>query len=195
MICAGLIWAFPAQSQQDPWAESYRLEVTGKYAEAHAVIEVLATKQPAHEFATLRSAWLLYLQGKFVEAERRYLRAAEINPRSIEPWLGAMLPQMAQYRWADAIKSGQKALETNPWDYTAHVRLMACEEALSRWSDLATRAAALAARYPSDATALVYAARAAAAQRDMRKARGNYAQVLERFPEHVEAKKFMSSNP
>jgi tetratricopeptide (TPR) repeat protein len=182
-----------SHAQQDPWADSYKLELAGKYADAQALIEPLATRPSPSEFAVLRSAWLLYLQGKYADAEKRYMRAAEINPRSLEAWLGVMLPQMASYKWGDAIKSGQHVTAANTWDYNANVRMMACEEAMSRWSDLAVHAAAMAARYPADATILVYWARAAAAQRDTRKARDLYLQVLERSPGHVEATKYIKS--
>jgi tetratricopeptide (TPR) repeat protein len=184
-----------AWAQQDAWSESYRLEYAGKYAEAQAPIEPLAVRQPNNEFAIMRTAWLLHLQGKYAEAEKRYMKAAEVNPRSLEASLGMMLPQMAQYRWADAIKTGRKILTDSPWDYNAHVRIMVCEEAMSRWDDLAKHAAEVSTRYPTDATVLVYWARAQAALHNTRKAKELYGQVLERFPAHVEATKFIKNNP
>ena len=180
-----------AHAQQDPWSESYRLEALGKYAEAQAQIAPFAVRQPAHEFAMLRSAWLLYLQARHAESEALYQKVLGANPRSIEAALGLMLPQMAQYRWADATKSGRRALAESPWDYTAHVRLMICEEATSRWDELAKHAAEVSHRYPSDATVLVYWARAESALRNTRRARELYAQVLERVPAHAEASKYL----
>ena len=180
-----------AQAQTDAWAASYRLESTGQYAEAQAQIAALAAKQPANEFAVIRSAWLAYLQGKYGEAETSYLKARQLNPRSVEALLGLMLPQMAQYRWLDAIETGRKVLAENAWDYTAHVRIMACEEALSRWDALAKHAAELSTRFPADATALVYWARAESALRNTSKARQLYTQVLERFPSHAEAARYL----
>lgn len=183
-----------AYGQQDPWAESYRQEYAGKYAEALAAIEPLATRASPSELAIIRSAWLLHLQAKYAEAEKRYQRAIELNPRSIESLYGLMLPQMALYKWADALRAGQKITAVNPWDYTANVRIMICEEALSRWADLAQHAGAMAARYPTDATILVYWARAMAALKDNKRAKELYAQVLERIPTHAEAASFIKSN-
>lgn len=182
-------------AQPDPWSESYRLEYIGKHAEALAQIEPFASRQPVNEFAVLRSAWLLHLQGKYAEAEKRYLRAAEVNPRSLEARLGLMLPQMALYRWNDAIQSGRKVLADSPWNYTAHVRIMIGEEALSRWEDLAKHAAEVSARYPTDATLLVYWARAEAALKRTRKAKEIFAQVLERVPGHIEASSYIKNVP
>lgn len=195
LVLGTLLLAPPSTAQQDPWAESYRLEYIGKYAEAQALIEPLAARQPINEFAIMRSAWLLHLQGKYAEAEKRYLRAVEVNPRSLEAKLGLMLPQMALYRWNDVIQSGRKVLSESQWNYTAHVRIMIGEEALSRWEDLSKHAAEVSARYPTDATILVYWARAEAALKRTRKARELYAQVLERVPGHIEASTYIRNVP
>jgi tetratricopeptide (TPR) repeat protein len=198
LACAlslSLLSAAPALAQKDPWAESYRLEALGKYADAQAALEPLWARQPNHEFMVIRSAWLSYLQGRHAEAEKGYLRAYELNPRSLEALLGVMLPQMAQYRWVEAITAGRKVLDESRWNYTAHVRIMICEEAMSRWSDLARHAAEVSARYPTDATLLVYWARAEAALRNTAKAKSLYNQVLERIPGHIEATKFIKNNP
>jgi tetratricopeptide (TPR) repeat protein len=195
VVLALLLLAPAAGAEQDPWSESYRLEYLGKHAEALALIEPFARRQPVNEFAIMRSAWLLHLQGKYAEAEQRYLRAAQANPRSIEARLGAMLPQMALYRWNDAIETGRKILADSPWNYTAHVRIMICEEALSRWEDLAKHAAEVSARYPTDATVLVYWARAEAALKRTRKARELFAMVLQRVPGHIEAGSYLKNAP
>ena len=192
---AVLLAAPVAGAQQDPWSESYRLEYLGKYADALVLIEPIASRQPVNEFAIMRSAWLLHLQGKYAEAEKRYLRAVEVNPRSLEAKLGLMLPQMALYRWNDVIQSGRKVLSESQWNYTAHVRIMIGEEALSRWEDLSKHAAEVSARYPTDATILVYWARAEAALKRTRKARELYAQVLERVPGHIEASTYIRNVP
>ena len=176
-----------AHAQAESWSASYRLESLGQYAEAQAEISGIVARESANEFAIIRSAWLAYLQGKHAGAEALYLKALQLNPRSVEASLGLMLPRMAQYRWVAAIESGRKVLAENAWDYTAHVRIMVCEEAMSRWEELSRHAAELSARYPADATVLVYWARAESALRNTRKARQLYAQVLERFPQHAEA--------
>jgi len=190
-----LLTAARLGAQPDPWSESYRLEYLGKHADALALIEPFANRQPVNEFAIMRTAWLLHLQGRYAEAEKRYLRAAEVNPRSLEAKLGVMLPQMALYRWNDAIQSGRKVLAESQWNYTAHVRIMISEEALSRWEDLSKHASEVSARYPTDATVLVYWARAEAALKRTRKAKELYAQVLERVPGHIEASTYLKNVP
>lgn len=194
-IGAALVAAGHAFAQADPWAESYKLEAARKYAEAQAQVEKVVARQPSNDFAVMRVAWLSYLQGQHVESEKHYRRAIEINTKSIEARLGLMLPLIAQYRWADATKVGREVLAVSPWDYYAHTRLMICEEATSRWDDLAKHAAEVAARYPSDATALVYWARAESALGNPRQAKTIFTQVLERYPTHDEAMRYVRANP
>lgn len=195
VLAGALALAQSAAGQSEPWAASYRLESLGQYAEAQAEVGKVLAAQPGHEFALIRSAWLAYLQGRYAESEGLYLKAAQRNARMVEASQGLMLPLMAQYRWVAAIEAGRKVLAENAWDYTAHVRIMACEEAMSRWEDLARHAAQVSERYPADATILVYWARAESALRNTRKARQLYDQVLERFPKHAEAARAFEPAP
>ena len=102
---------------------------------------------------------------------------------------------MAQQRWREAAVEAHKVIEVSAWDYTAHVRLMTCEEALHNWSDLARDASALSTHYPTDATALVYLARAEAWQKNVQNAKLVYGKVLERIPGHIEATYYIKNNP
>jgi tetratricopeptide (TPR) repeat protein len=169
----------------EAFASSYKLEARKQYVDAAKPLEALANK--GNEFAQLRLAWLAYLQGKYDDSERIYAAVIERRPSSLEPRLGRMLPLMAAKRWDDAIAEGQAALTQSAWDYTAHVRLLACEEALGRWEVVETHAANLAAAFPSDATALIYLARAKAHKGDKVAARETYDQVLVRAPANAEA--------
>lgn len=176
---------------QSPWAESYRLEADGAYEAAIAALAAVIDADPSHEFAIMRRAWLEYLNGDYNAAIRDYRRARELNPESLEALLGLALPLLAQRRWREAAATAEQGLAVAPWNYYAHIRLMAAEEGLQRWQTLAEHAAAAAARFPSDATILVYLARAEAARGNVAAASRAYSQVLERFPEHEEAAAYL----
>ena len=187
-LCAGLCGlAVPcaAAGPAEAFASSYRLEAKKQYVEAGQSIEALAAA--GNELAQLRLAWLSYLQGKYEPAERAYAAIIERSPNAIEPRLGRMLPLMAAKRWDDAISEGQMVLNQSAWDYTAHVRLLACEEAKGEWDLVEKRATQLAANFPTDPTALVYIGRAKAFKGDKVAAREAYLQVLERVPGNAEA--------
>jgi cytochrome c-type biogenesis protein CcmH/NrfG len=51
----------------------------------------------------------------------------------------------------------------------------------------------LTERYPSDATVWVYLARAHAWQRHVREAREAYGKVLDRYPGHMEATRYLAT--
>lgn len=179
------------QAQSSIMQESYQLEKENKPLEALAKIEQLLAQQPTHELALLRSAWLLHQQGQHAESEKRYAKAIELNPRSIDARLGLMLPQLAQKHYAKVVSTSRRVLADNPAEYTANLRLLISEEALARWPDVSRHASEFAAYYPTDATPLLYWARSEVAQRNTNKARELYSKVLERQPANEEASKYL----
>jgi tetratricopeptide (TPR) repeat protein len=192
-VLAGLVLFSAAVSAQDPWTESYAEESQGAYAAAiRALAPILAT-QPDHELAVMRRGWLRYLNGQYNEAIRDYQRSIAINGLSLEARLGIMLPLLAQSRWREASAYAQEVLRMDPWNYYAHVRLMMAEEGQRQWQQLARHASDVARRYPSDATALVYWARALIRLGNEDEARARYESVLERIPSHEEASQFLAN--
>ena len=181
-----LLFAFvvSAAVAADPWSESYKLEAAGKYLDAAAQIEPLVKSE---EFAQLRHAWLFYLAGRFDESVAGYRRAQQLNPNSLDAMLGVTLPLMAQWKWKEAAEVTRTVLRHAPWHYIATVRLLTILEAQKQWKPMAEEAARLAERYPSDATAWVYLARAEAASGRAEKARDAYRRVLQIVPGHFEA--------
>jgi len=177
---------------QGAWEKSYALETNGKYEKAAALIAPLMEKGREKELARLRYGWLNYLQGNFNDAIRAYKEALNYNPRSFDARLGVALPLMAQQRWNEATRYLQQVLAQSPHHYLANIRLMVCEEGLRKWDSLAKHAMTTAAYYPSDASSLVYLARAYAWQGKHELAREAYQGVLTRVPGHVEASRFLN---
>lgn len=189
-LASSSVYAAPASV----WGESVSLEAKKLYIQAAAVIEPLLSQTETKEFASLRYAWLNYLMGHYNDAIRSYQVALDMNPGSIDARLGISLPLMAQLRWREATKVLTDVLAISPWDYTAHTRLMECESNLMQWDQLARHAGELSQRYPSDATILVYQARAEAWQGNKANAKAAYKKVLMRFPGHLEATQYVNGN-
>jgi len=180
---------------KNDWMGSYTLEASGEYEKAAALLVPYMNMGERSEFATLRYAWLNYLQGNFNDAARYYKKAMEQNSRSIDAKLGITLPLIAQQRWREATRYIKMVLTQAPLNYTAHARLMVCEEGLRQWTVLEKHAATVAAFYPTDANALVYLARAYAWQGKVLLAKSIYNKVLIRIPSHVEALQYVRNNP
>ena len=173
---------------------NYEGEAEGNFDAAIRALEPIVEANPNHEFAALRMGWLEYLRGDYNESARSYHHALDLNESSLEARLGLLLPLLAQQRWREAAAEAQRVLEIAPWNYYAHVRLMVAEEGQRQWQTLARHAREVGARYPSDATILVYLARAEARQGNLDAALAAYEQVLERFPTHEEASAFVAQN-
>jgi tetratricopeptide (TPR) repeat protein len=178
----------------DVWAESYRLETLTRYDEAAQVLSSVAKKESKNEFVFLRLGWLNYLRGDHNDAIDYYKTALNINNKSLDARLGLTLPLLAQQRWKEAAKYAQEALEVAPWNYYAHIRLMVAEEGMRQWQTLAKHASEVYLRYPSDATVLVYQARANRWLNNTNQAKSAYQKVLERVPGHIEALQYLAEH-
>lgn len=179
---------------QNAWTESYSNESAGQYDAAITALAPILEAQPDHEFALLRTAWLEYLDGDLNASIRSYRRAIELDENSLDAQLGVTLPLLAQGRWREAAGAAEAVLTVAPWNYYAHVRLMVAEEGQRQWQRLASHARDVSARFPTDATILVYLARAEARQGNVEAALTAYSAVLERVPTHEEASTFIARN-
>ena len=178
-------------SGNDFWTRSYTLEANKQYTEAAKTIEQFLLKTPASEFAELRSGWLYYLDGNYSRSIKHYNSALNLNNQSIEARLGMALPLLAQSRWQEAALQCREVIKISEWNYYAHVRLMITEEGQKQWEILAKHAAEVNKRYPTDATVLVYLARAYKQLGETAKAKKAYNEVLVRVPGHLEASEYM----
>lgn len=179
-------------AELDHWAESYRLESLAQYETAAKTMNQIINNNQRNDFAISRRAWLNYLRGAHNDSIRDYQRALEINPQSLDAHLGLLLPLLAQQRWREVTSYANKVLNESPWNYYAHIRLMIAEEGEKKWDTLAKHALQVSKRYPSDATILVYLARAYAWMKKDSEARSTYKLVLERVPGHIEASQYLS---
>jgi len=195
----GFIWVAVFASTHsfaaiDQWKESYRLESLSQYDVAVKIMDAIIKNESKNDFAVMRRGWLNYLRGKHDSAISDYKKALTMNKQSLDAKLGVILPLLAQQRWNEAVKFSKDVLKIAPWNYYAHVRLMVAEEGQKRWKTLAKHADEMYRRYPSDATILVYLARAQRWLGDNGAARGAYIKVLKRIPGHIEASQFLLEN-
>ena len=184
--------SFNVASADDAWMQSYTLEAAGKHEDAAESIEHFLKEIPANEFAQLRSGWLYYLAGNYSRSITHYQTALKLNNKSIDAMLGMSLPLMGQARWREAASQAKAVIKISKWNYLAHTRLMTCEDNLKQWDILTKHAETLRAYYPSDATILVYLARGHSYANENEKAKEVYRQVLQRYPDHLEANKFLA---
>ena len=194
IFIATLIFSISNNILADEWDDSYRLEAEGKFGMAARALTPFLTQKPINEFALIRHAWLNYSGRNHNDAINDYQQALTLNPNSLDARLGLILPLMAQGRWREAALHATKVLNVAPWQYYAHVRLLACEEAMKQWNKLEKHASKVAERYPSDATIQVYLARAYISTGKINLALATYIRVKQMFPSHLEATRFLVIN-
>ncbi len=183
-----------ARAEIDPWAESYRLEGLYQYDAAIKALDIAANQDPGNELLWLRRGWLNYLAGNHSKSIEHYKKAMSVNSQSLEARLGVILPLMAQQRWREAMLEANNVLETAPWNYHAHIRLMTCEEALKQWPALEKHAQQVSARYPTDAGVWVFLGRARHQAGNRDGAGKAYEKVLQLIPGHFEARQYVDRN-
>lgn len=176
-------------AETDPWEESYRLEKVFQYDTAISVLKNISSN---NELVSLRRGWLNYLKGAHSRSIEHYKKALKTNSQSLDARLGLILPLLKQQRWREASANANKVIEVAPWNYFAHVRLMKAEAALKQWEKLFKHADAVHLRYPSDATVLVYMARASHKLGNTKQAKELYNKVTELFPDNFEARAYIN---
>lgn len=187
-----LLFSHPLQATDDAWVRSYNLEASGQYLAAADSLEAILKRTPNHEMALLRSGWLYYLAGNYSSAIKYYQSALKANKHSVDARLGMTLPLMAQARWREAAAHARTVIDESKWHYYANLRLLICEEGLKQWEVMRKHAEQLTERYPSDAGFYVYLARAQINLGKAAQAKIAYGKVLERYPGHLEASRFVA---
>ncbi|MFC1706512.1 tetratricopeptide repeat protein [Planctomycetota bacterium] len=129
---------------------SFRHEREGSLEEALAEVLAVLSKHEDHYVATLRAGWLSYCAGRHGEAVRFYRCAEKLEPKALEPRLGAMLPLMAGKRWREAEETGLRVLRRAPRSYLARSRLAYICFAHGRYAEAETWYRVVLADYPSD---------------------------------------------
>lgn len=172
-----------AQPVPEAYRQSYALEAKGDVAGALKAMDAVSAAGVTDYIATLRRAWLLYLAGRYTESTAAYGKAMALEPKAVEPKLGATLPAMALRRWKDAEKLCAEVLAVAPGDYLALSRTAFIHYQQGRW-DLAERFYRQAlALYPSNVEMKLGLAWTQLKQGKQDQARASFQQVLQVAPD------------
>ena len=121
LLSAGSLKAQTQGELQKAFASSYTLEYAGKYTDA---IQSVKTVYSAKSYEiNIRLGWLNYLSGQFTESISYYTKAIDLQPISIEAYLGLCYPASAVGNWEQVIQQYESILKIAPNNYTANLRL------------------------------------------------------------------------
>lgn len=131
-------------------AQSYDREAAGKLKEALASLDQLPLQRKDSYLGWARRGWLLYRLGQYAESVDAYRKAITAAPKSIEPRLGILLPELALRRWSDAEQMAKEILLSDPGSYLATLRLAFVYYNQHRFAESAALYGRLRELYPSD---------------------------------------------
>jgi len=104
--------------------DSYKLEASGKIPLAIDKVIQVYQKEKSNYLINLRLAWLFSLDNKLKNSEQHYLNAAEIIPKSLDPWLALSKMYLDLSQWKTATKYAEEILERDPNHYLGHLRFI-----------------------------------------------------------------------
>lgn len=188
--------AVPAAAQTVPelYRQSYALEAKHDLQGALRAMEAVAAKTPDY-VATLRRGWLLYLTGRYTDALAAYAKAATLEPKAVEPKLGAMLPAMALRRWKEAERLGLEVLAASPGEFLALSRLGFIHFEQARWDKAEGYYRQALTLFPSNVEMQAGLAWTQLRQGKVAEARAGFERVLQMAPDLATAQEGLAQAP
>lgn len=150
---AAVASAPPGQGLPDAaraYQASYDHEAAGRFAEALAALP--AGEQESY-LGRLRRGWLLYRAGRYAESVAAYRQAIALESGSVEARVGSLLPLIALRRWDEVEQAARAALDVDPANYLAGLRLAFAVYNRGRYAEAEALYRRVLGRYPSDADA------------------------------------------
>jgi tetratricopeptide (TPR) repeat protein len=132
---------------------SYDHETAGRFADAIRDLTDLPPVEQESYLGRLRRGWLLYRAGRHGESVTAYRQAIAIEKGSVEARVGCLLPLIALKHWAEVEQGARAALDLDPANYLAGVRLAFAVYNRGRFPEAEALYRRVLARYPSDADA------------------------------------------
>ncbi len=146
-----------------------------------------------YEFTLMRIAWLYFQNKDYSQSIETYRKALALNPESIDAQIALLSPLAALNRWKEVAMLSSKVLESQRLSYQAHLFLMQAREHTQAWLALEDEARILIAKFPTEVDAWVYLGRSLRHQHKTTEAINAYQQVLVRYPNNMEALRYLQS--
>jgi tetratricopeptide (TPR) repeat protein len=143
----------PIAATARAYETSYDHESVGRFADALRDLNDLPGVEQEGYLARLRRGWLLYRMGRHAESVTAYRQAIAIERGSVEARVGGLLPLISLRRWAEVEQEARAALEIDPANYLAGVRLAFAVYNRARYPEAETLYRRVLGFYPSDADA------------------------------------------
>lgn len=186
-------WAdLTPQQIRDAYHRSYGYERTGDYENAIKALSLVFREYPNGYTVNLRLGWLHYLSGKQANALEHYETAIRVAPYSLEAKLGALLPLMAQGRYAESETRAYQILTADYYNYFGNLRLAYTLRMQGKLDQAHAVLVKMLAAYPTDTAFLAELGLVLVGQGDKDGAAAVFSDVLTLDPENVSAQAFFN---
>lgn len=166
-----------AEPNLDAYRKAAELEAEKNYkAAVSALVAVEPTKQQEY-FANVRAGWLYYLAENHFYSRKSYETAVALAPKAVEPYVGLLLPLLAEKKFEQAEQTAREALKLDPKNYLVNLRLSYALRQLSKHAEAEKVSRPMLELYPSDVTLLLEHALALAGQKRDEEARDFFQMV------------------
>lgn len=195
-LAGGRMLAPPALTAQEldiqgAYYRSYGYERTEDYMNAIRALSGVFEAYPEGYTVNLRMGWLYYLNGNYANAMVHYDTARRVAPYALEPKLGALLPLLAQERYADAEAQAYQIVSVDYYNYYGNLRLTVALRMQGKLTQARQVATKMLTSYPTDTRYLTQLGLIAVAEGDDEAARATFADVLILDPESPEARAYL----
>jgi tetratricopeptide (TPR) repeat protein len=185
----------PLQAQEldieDAYYRSYGYERTEDYMNSIRALSGVFEAYPEGYTVNLRMAWLYYLNGNYANAMVHYDTAMRVAPYALEPKLGALLPLLAQERYAEVESQAYQIVSVDYYNYYGNLRLAVALRMQGKLAQARQVVVKMLTSYPTDTLYLTQLGFIAVAEGDEDAARTTFNDVLVLDPESPEAKAYL----
>ncbi len=179
----------------DAYARSYVYEQSQNYLDAIRALERVRSAYPDGYTVNLRLGWLWYLAGRPANALDHYEVAIRVAPESFEPRLGALLPLLAQERYAEVESMAYAVISRDAYNYYGNLRLAVALRLEGKISAARAVVEKMLGAYPTDVAFLAESARLLTAEGDAVAARARWRDVATLDPENPAARAALAATP
>jgi len=169
VVFSANVFAQDNESVQKAFANSYQLEIDGKYNES--INELKSVYNEESYDINLRLGWLHYVSGLFSESTPYYLKCIQLKPLSIEARLGIVNPAAAMGNWTQVENTYNDILAMDSENSTANYRLGVIHYGKADYKKASKYFEKLLNHYPFDYDALIMSAWTYYKMGEMRKAK------------------------
>lgn len=109
-----------SEAVEEAYYKSYELEQSQNYSRAIQVLSPVLSAYPNGYTVNFRIGWLLYLNGNYADALKRYKKALAVYPASIEVMNCISLVHKARNDWARVEEQNYQIIKIDPFNATAN---------------------------------------------------------------------------